>query len=249
MNGAHRVPPYFAVARSIEKHPLFNVQRKRRRSWREAWEWMIAEAAWRPRGQRMARGVADLQRGQIAVTARGLAAAWNWSIGNVQYFLKRLREEGMIETRAIHTKIHTGSEFRRSYRATLVTLCNYDRFQSPPKSGLSQSIQGAIQELQSDLPQLPGMKHKSAPQPHNHFTIDKSISEKGGHHYKPHHSATSKDGRWVWCDCGTEEWDTYNHDYREARGADIMPEDRIGGQGNWFFRLGEAMRPERRRRR
>ena len=113
MNGAHRVPPYFAVARSIEKHPLFNVQRKRRRSWREAWEWMIAEAAWRPRGQRMARGVADLQRGQIAVTARGLAAAWNWSIGNVQYFLKRLREEGMIETRAIHTKIHTGSEVQK----------------------------------------------------------------------------------------------------------------------------------------
>lgn len=44
----------------------------------------------------------------------------------------------------------------------------------------------------------------------------------------------------IWLDHGTEEWQLYAADYREARGADKLPENRIGGRGNWFRWLGET---------
>lgn len=53
----------------------------------------------------------------------------------------------------------------------------------------------------------------------------------------------------VWFDHGTQEWELYAADYRETRGAEIFPEGRIGGHGNWFVLLGEATAPSPRRRR
>lgn len=43
----------------------------------------------------------------------------------------------------------------------------------------------------------------------------------------------------IWLDHGTDEWQLYADDYREARGADKLPENRAGGKGNWFRWLGE----------
>lgn len=249
--GQPRIPAYFAVARSIDEHYLFKGQRDRPKSWREAWEHLFGIASWRPKGQRMARGLANLKRGQIAVTIRGLAAAWHWPIGNVKYFLRRLREEKMIETEVIHTKIDSKIGPRSSYRATLVTICNYDKFQNAAKSELSRFEQRLTQRLAQDLPQLPGIAPESASQPQNHFTIDSSKEETGAraHLYKPHHLATSKDRRWVWCAYGRDDWRECNVDYRSVRGADIMPENRIGGRGNWFYKIGEEFRPKQKRRR
>lgn len=46
----------------------------------------------------------------------------------------------------------------------------------------------------------------------------------------------------VWLDHGTQEWDLYAADYRNATGVDKLPESRIGGKGNWFRWMGEARR-------
>jgi hypothetical protein len=241
-----RVPAYVALARSIFEHYLFNGQRNRPYSWREAWEWLFTNAAWRPQGKRMSRGIAAIKRGQIAITIRGLASTWNWSRGSVEYFLRRLKEEGMIESAAAKTKIQTSSEARKSYAATILTVCNYDKFQKMSASAVGQSLR---QVDSSSAPELPGFTREIGIEQPNHFTIDSSKHKTGPHLHKPHHQATSKDRRWIWCDYGSDDWTTYNADFNGVSGADILPERRIEGRGNWFYKAGEGMRPKKHRRR
>lgn len=46
----------------------------------------------------------------------------------------------------------------------------------------------------------------------------------------------------VWLDHGTDEWQIFADDYRETRGAELLPRSYIGGKGNWFVWLGERAR-------
>lgn len=245
--GAPRVPAYVALARTIFDHYLFNGQRNRPYSWREAWEWLFVAASWRPTGKRMSRGIAEVKRGQVAVTIRGLAAQWHWPRGNVEHFLRRLNEEGMIEKQVIRTKIQTSFGPRNSYASTLLTICNYEKFQKISASAMGQRVR---QSLGHVAPELPGFEQENVAEQPNHFTIESSKQSLGAAYlHKPHHVATSKDGRWLWCDYGTEEWRKYNDDFRGVHQADILPERRIEGRGNWFYKAGEVVRPKRKRRR
>lgn len=84
---------------------------------REAWLWMIAEAAWRPRKVRRGRQVLELQRGQLAHSIRFMSDAWGWSKSAGHRFLKKLEKRDAI-------RIAGGTD------ATVITICNYDRYQS-----------------------------------------------------------------------------------------------------------------------
>src|SRR4029077_19478225 len=95
MNRERRQPSYFAVSRGIFEHTLFT-HGKRPYSRREAWEWLIAQAAWKPKGHRHVYGIAELNRGQLSFTKRELAGIWRWPATNVLCFLHRLRLEEMI---------------------------------------------------------------------------------------------------------------------------------------------------------
>lgn len=246
MSGRPHIPAYVRRSRSSDDHYLWKKDAKKPWHWKEAWEWLYTNAAWRPAGKRLARGVADLQRGQLAVTIRGLAGLWNWSTGAVRYFLKRLAEEAMIESAVASTKISTSFGPRASYRATIITICNYEKFQGAFSGKFAGSTQGLAQGQSDRWPELPGIIAESASLTEQ---TSKSFKESPAHLEKPRHLATSRDGQWLWCDHGTDLWRTYQADYRSARGADIFPENRIGGRGNWFFKAGEAMRPKRRPRR
>jgi hypothetical protein len=90
---------------------------------REAWAWLIEQAAFRPHS--------GLQRGQLRLTQRFIASAWNWSQTSVHRFLYELSASKMVQT-----CIKNGS------RNNLITICNYDRYQpgfGEPASGL-QSV-------------------------------------------------------------------------------------------------------------
>lgn len=90
---------------------------------REAWHWLILEAAWKPRRKRVGRTIFDLQRGQLAASVRFLAQAWRWHPRKTERFLNRLKSGEMIGTLG-------GTD------ATLITICNYDKYQlSPSESG------------------------------------------------------------------------------------------------------------------
>lgn len=104
----------FAVDRGVFDHPLLANDQPYSR--REAWLWLVSEAAWKPRTVGRAGAVIELERGQLAHSIRFMAEAWGWSKSSVDRFLTRLKTGTMIETDA-----GTG--------VVVITICNYDAYQ------------------------------------------------------------------------------------------------------------------------
>ena len=97
-------------------------------SQREAFIWLIAQAAFKPREVRVGSHTAKLERGQCAFSLRFLADKWQWSVKRVRTFLKRGKERAQIG----HT---AGTHF------TIITICNYDKFQTAPEKGARERAQ------------------------------------------------------------------------------------------------------------
>jgi hypothetical protein len=234
---------YIAVSRSILEHPMLLDP-----AWLRAWLWLLIEAAWKAGGKRFSHGVVEVRRGQVAVTVRQLAKAWKWPKSNVGYFLKRLESDRMIELKHIRTKIQTGSRAENSYGVTVITICNYDKFQMTGKTYAERFGQSVGQKVgQSSLdessPMLPYVENHLKQSNHKESFL--VVGEKELLH-KPKHGATSRDGKWLWLDYEVEQWRDYAADYEQVRGAAIMPERRIEGMGWWFYKLGEALAPKKR---
>ena len=83
---------------------------------REAFLWLISEAAWRPMKVRIGHHQVDLARGQCAFSTRFMAEKWKWSEARVRRYLGRLISAEIVCTRT--DKI-----------ATHITILKYDRFQ------------------------------------------------------------------------------------------------------------------------
>jgi len=83
---------------------------------REAFLWLVSEAAWRPTKARVGSALIELERGQCAFSTRFMAAKWKWSESRVRRFFKRLCESEIIDAVA-------------DAKATKVTIRKYDRFQ------------------------------------------------------------------------------------------------------------------------
>lgn len=83
---------------------------------REAWLWMIENAAWEDHRVRFKNIV--IRRGDLPTTIRDLMAKFRWSQGKVTRFLNELVSDAMI------TK-QTDTGF------CIITICNYDKFQNP----------------------------------------------------------------------------------------------------------------------
>ncbi len=103
----------FAMDRGWFDHPTFKAEPFTER---EAWAWLISEAAYREHTRRVGNFVVRLERGQLAASLRFLASKWQWLPARVDRFLKRLKTEAMIDT-AIGTGV------------TVLTVCNYARYQ------------------------------------------------------------------------------------------------------------------------
>ncbi len=80
----------------------------------EAWLWLIEEANWKD-GSR-------LKRGQLSHSIRHMAGVWKWDKSKVSRFIFVLKNQDMIETAS-----ETGQ--------TVITICNYDKYQSRDKEG------------------------------------------------------------------------------------------------------------------
>jgi len=78
--------------------------------------WMIARAAWKPVKVRYKDRSLQLERGQLAVSVRDIATAFDRDKGWVERLMTRLRSATMIETRS-----ETG--------VNIITVCNYDVYQ------------------------------------------------------------------------------------------------------------------------
>lgn len=117
---------FFAVDRGVWDHPIFADEPF---SEREAFLWLVGEAAFKPRRARVGSVVFELDRGQLAASLRFMAAKWHWSEARVRRYLARLKKDEMIDA-----KTDAG--------ATQLTICNYDRYQA----GLNEADAEATQE-------------------------------------------------------------------------------------------------------
>src|SRR3954467_12922054 len=104
---------FFQVDRGVWSHPVFAPDPFTER---EAWLWLIARAAWKPNGVRVGQLFVRVERGQLAVSTRYLAEAWQWGKCSVARFLAKLIDARMIDA-------------RHGRDTTVITLCNYEKYQ------------------------------------------------------------------------------------------------------------------------
>lgn len=103
---------YVRIHRSVLGHPVF-----RNDAEAMAFAWMVVRAAWKPATVRYKDHVIHLQRGELAVSVRDMAAAMDRDKAWVERLWKRLKNETMVETRS-----ETG--------VSVVTICNYSEYQA-----------------------------------------------------------------------------------------------------------------------
>lgn len=232
---------YIVLPRSLPENPPF-AERPRLL---HAFVLLVIHAAWKPEGARRKRGaVVHLERGQVAATIRELAAWWNCSRSNAERYLGELAAEGFLQlSTARGTRSRGESPAKPSYRVTVITICGYNQFQfaaRPSKDGIGlRSRNDAGQELPLSLLAL----RESVRQDNTINLRHESSRSSEGQRSKPRHGATGRG--MVWLDYGTQEWQIHADDYRNVRGAEKLPETRIGGRGNWFRIRGEADKERR----
>lgn len=105
-------------------------------SQREAWIWMIAEASWKQRTRRIGSQEITLERGQLAGSVRFFAERWKWTPARVFRYFDMLKNRNMIECSA-------------GTAATVITICKYDTYQNPIRSGETQAERSPKQSRNS----------------------------------------------------------------------------------------------------
>lgn len=135
----------FAVDRGIFDHPCLDDGEPYSR--REAWLWMISQAAWKPRKKDVGGVIIELQRGQLAHSTRFMATAWRWSHSAVVRYIERLKKLKMVEAK-------TGTP------VTVLSLCNYEAHQRLGKptrnaTGTAPEQTKSIQSIQEETPLPP----------------------------------------------------------------------------------------------
>lgn len=252
---------YIAIDRGIFEHWIARNAKRFR-----AWQWMIADAAFAPRGKRGTWGVVHLERGQLVGSEWMLAARWRWSRPAVNRFLQRLERAGMIarlttrtvDGRAVPVDATISEQPTEQptvphleHDVTVITICNYDAFN---KVGAAQKTQASNQP--SNRPESASAQTQMFAgfcEPLTTKPSDQRLESKGpigiGEVIQaktpPRHETQSYKHGTVYLHRGTKEWDLYAEDYRSVLGVEPMPE--AGGPGKWFYGLGEAARPKHQR--
>lgn len=93
---------------------------------REAWLWLIEQAAWEPTRTKVKGTIVNLERGQLSFSVRFMAEKWQWSKSRVDRFLKRLSAENMI---FVCSKIGTTAGHPAGHGQSVITICNYSKYQ------------------------------------------------------------------------------------------------------------------------
>lgn len=129
----------FAVDRGIWSDPDFPNEPFTER---EAFLWLVGEAAWRATKTRVGTVIVELERGQCAFSTRFMAAKFQWSEARVRRFLKRRSDLGQLSTKT-------------DAAATRISICKYDAFQ---RVGLPSDAAATQERRTSDAKKKQGNK-------------------------------------------------------------------------------------------
>lgn len=103
---------YVRIHRSLLGHPAF-----RNESETMAFAWLIAKAAWKATRVRYKGHTISLRRGQVAISQRDMAGAFDRDKAWIERLWKRLKSEAMIEVSS-------------EAGVAVLTICNYDEYQA-----------------------------------------------------------------------------------------------------------------------
>lgn len=135
---------FFAVSRDFWADTAF---RDEPMSEREAFLWLISKAAFRDRDFDINGKTVHLKRGQCAGSLRYLASVFKWSEGRVRRYLKRLKTRQMIDTPI---------DAARDAGLTVITLCNYEKYQGGAASrDTSTSATGVTKQNKENKNNIP----------------------------------------------------------------------------------------------
>ncbi len=114
---------HISLHRKINSNPLFKTDKILQAFFID----LLLKAEWRPHTRKSKRMDVHLLRGQTFESQRDLAKVWGLTYGKVRRMFLKLEKAGMITKRAIHPpgKIDQGG--------VVITLCNYDKYQSVKK--------------------------------------------------------------------------------------------------------------------
>lgn len=110
---------YYKMHRGWMDNPVFANEKFTQR---EAWEWIISNAAFADCTARIGNEVVTLKRGEIAFSIRFVADKWGWSKSAAHRFISRLCVFDMIKKRD-----SSGTAL------TTLTVCNYSEYQDEEK--------------------------------------------------------------------------------------------------------------------
>lgn len=105
---------YFTIPRGLLDLPVFGNEPFSRR---DAFVWLVENACWKPTRVAIAGHAVELARGQLSYSVRYLSKAWGWETTKTHRYLARLKTASLIETETATGQV-------------VITICNYDRFQT-----------------------------------------------------------------------------------------------------------------------
>ncbi len=187
----------FAVDRRLFDHPAFKCEPFTER---EAWIWMIGEAAWQPTIVRINRQCFELERGQFVHAARYLAKQWQWSASRVWRFLQRLKNEGMIET-------HPETD------ATIVTIskyCDYQFGSRPTETPSEMQADTATKRWRNREEE--GQEGKKEDAAHTRHPVPSSEAFELATAYRKAVSVDADDPQWIGLPYTAQVWVTRGYD-------------------------------------
>lgn len=139
---------WFSVKRGITQHPIFAMRPDRA----FVWLWMLETAAYRDTRQDAGGRPVEVKRGQVLTSLRQIEKATGVGIQVIRTLLDLLRDE-----HAINTDTSAGR--------LLITICNYDKYQTPPdvNGTPSNTAPTQRQHTKETREQIPTTSGASAP--------------------------------------------------------------------------------------
>ncbi|MDY7525505.1 hypothetical protein [Sphingomonas sp. 10B4] len=125
---------FYLMHRGWQDNPVF---RNEEYSRRDAFVWLIEEAAYKPTRVHAGSGAISLNRGQLSHSLRFMAKAWQWDEARVRRFIASLVREGIIDAVA-------------DAGQTVITICNYETYQSLSQAPDAADDASTTQQRRSD---------------------------------------------------------------------------------------------------
>lgn len=247
MSGKPSAPAYFKLARSFIHDLRYHGPANRRFTTPEAIIWLLEAAAWKPRGDRTRFGAVHNDRGQLSITERALAAQWRWSKTAVHRLLRRLAADGTIvlELARCGPKPTPENNSQSGYARTLITFCNYGKFQGELRAGSGNKNPNRNRSEDQNSPEFSGLIYAVGRRRNERTKPSESslrTSRGGGskNDTMPKHGQVSKDRQFIFCCYDDADWNTYAAICERDEGFRPTPTRYLDGKGNWFLNKGES---------